>query len=331
MAEEPGKRFPSAGDLARAAEKALAALPPPAVPSARPPAPTIGELFTRAAHAVTPAANPSKRRIRRPRRPAAIAVMVGLATAVPIGLTAGGSSVRGVLHPAGQRVALAAFELGHPVEDAAVADGGLWTVDGTNGSVERFDLHSRRPAQQFIGSGEHLAAGRSHGWLLGHDGRLDDGSGSEGVSGGGDVAVGRDTVWILDTYQEKVLARTSGGSGFWLDATVPSPRAIASDGDSLWLLCTLGRVQRLSASGAPKPIGRELESGLAEPDDLAVGGGRVWVLDRDEGTVTSVDPGTGTSRVFRRDLGSGVRTVAYGEGALWIVYDDGRVVPQRAP
>ncbi len=59
-----------------------------------------------------------------------------------------------------------------------------------------------------------------------------------------------------------------------------------------------------------------------DPLTLTVAIGRVWVINADDGTLSMIDPGSGTEKrlPLRETVG-----VASGRGAVWVAYDGNRL------
>jgi streptogramin lyase len=56
-----------------------------------------------------------------------------------------------------------------------------------------------------------------------------------------------------------------------------------------------------------------------DPTEIVVGGGFVWVASGRDGTVTRIDPETLDTTVVQ--VGTTISSMAFGEGALWVVVD----------
>jgi serine/threonine-protein kinase len=327
MAEDPRARFRHAGELAAAAAAALAAPAAPPPPPARPVATPAGELFTRVGRGVARTPTGVGRRGRR--RGAVAAVVAALVTAgATLMLAVGGGAVQ--VPGSGAARAAAPFNVGAPVVDAGFADDRLWALDNRDARLIGVDVHSRaRTTRAVSPAGTHVAAGGAGAWVATPDGELTDGERQASMERADDVAVGADAVWALDADAQKVWRHDASGDALAVDADVPPAVAIAADDDALWLLRTDGAAVQLRGSGAPVPTGPALPTGLPNPDDLAVGGGALWVLDRGQGTVSRVDPGDSTHAIVRTDLGADVQSIAFGDGALWVIHADGRAIPLR--
>lgn len=151
------------------------------------------------------------------------------------------------------------------------------------------------------------------------------------------IAVSDDAVWVANG-DDDALYRIDVESLTVTDTIeVASPEGVAVADDAVWVTNgNEGTVSRIDREALTVTDTFELEED-ADPTELAVGGGFVWVLspgERDEGaaadepeeattTTTSMDPGS----VWRIDIATGdvtdfrftdPRGLAVGEGAVWV-------------
>jgi serine/threonine protein kinase len=133
--------------------------------------------------------------------------------------------------------------------------------------------------------------------------------------GGTDLTVGGGKVWVLDG----VLGRL-----FPIDPatdTVESPVllagdpiAVSADAQAVWVLYKGGTVEKHPLTGNSGldsvPVG-------ANPNDVFVGGGSVWVANYGDGTVTRIDPISGIPQTIQ--VGGHPTQVTADDKGVWIV------------
>jgi ABC-type transport system substrate-binding protein len=141
----------------------------------------------------------------------------------------------------------------------------------------------------------------------------------------GDVAVGEGAVWITDTNSQTLL-RIDPRYGDVTRIRLPAGGlsapgvggGVAVGAGSVWVAQGLSRIARIS------PVSGRVESSLAVADarGVAFGQGAVWVASADLGTLTKIDPRTGTV-VANARIGRWICCVAVGGGYVWAANNDG--------
>ncbi|MEA2137380.1 MAG: virginiamycin lyase, partial [Solirubrobacteraceae bacterium] len=94
------------------------------------------------------------------------------------------------------------------------------------------------------------------------------------------------------------------------------------------LLAVLSEDRAPDAPARPRlaraTVGAAVDVGT-DPVAVAVGAGAVWVVDAADGTLTKIDPKTGTVDGKPRRVGGGPFAVAVGAGAVWVACGDGAI------
>jgi DNA-binding SARP family transcriptional activator/ABC-type transport system substrate-binding protein/DNA-binding beta-propeller fold protein YncE len=147
---------------------------------------------------------------------------------------------------------------------------------------------------------------------------------SVGVNAG-DVAVGEGAVWITDKDSQTLL-RVGPRYGDITHIRLPAGGlsrpsvggGVAVGAGSVWVAQGLSRILRIN------PASGRVESRLpvADANVVAFGGGAVWVASSDLGTLTKIDPRTGTVVATAR-IGPWICCVAVGGGYVWAGNDEG--------
>ena len=124
-------------------------------------------------------------------------------------------------------------------------------------------------------------------------------------NGAARLVAGPDTVGVIDTGQGGLTAVVSG---------VGRPDGVAYGAGAAWVTDSaddlLLRVSRAGQVIDRIPVGRG-------PAGVAVGGGEVWVANQLDGTVSEVNPGSGT-QVAVIPVGTGPSAIAFGYGSAWV-------------
>jgi len=149
------------------------------------------------------------------------------------------------------------------------------------------------------------------------------------------IAAGEGSVWVVD-QKGKTLTRIDPET----NAAVSAPQAIRGDGipiglavgeGSVWIAMNEGRFLSVLEVGPdlgntrrriPLAERDALFSVTLDPVKLAVGGGAVWALERGQGELTRIDPGTGKPKLLRDDLGAS-SSIAVDRDAVWLGGPDG--------
>jgi DNA-binding beta-propeller fold protein YncE len=142
------------------------------------------------------------------------------------------------------------------------------------------------------------------------------------------VDVDRAAAWVVDDRTGS-LFKLDARTGHRLRRTrvCELPSGVASAGASVWVVCALGDLVRVDAASGRVIARRRPGPAAADPPDLAVAQGAVWVA--------------GLGRLLRVDLASGQVTatiplsspadVTAGAGAIWVANFDARRVTRIDP
>jgi YVTN family beta-propeller protein len=207
-------------------------------------------------------------------------------------------------------------------------EGSLWIANTISRTVAKVDPETNSVIQTVPTGGApiDLATGEGVVWVLnGFDGtvlaidpRTNQVSTTTSVPvGSAEIAIGAGAVWVtnsLDASVTKVDTETREAVGTIRLGTW-TPRAIAVDGDLLWVGDGLKPVL-LQIDGQAGEIMARI--GLrAPPTEIAVGmDGTVWVTSYDANLVSVVDPDT--LQVSTVEVGVGPVGVVVGEGGVWV-------------
>jgi tRNA A-37 threonylcarbamoyl transferase component Bud32/streptogramin lyase len=126
--------------------------------------------------------------------------------------------------------------------------------------------------------------------------------------------------WSSDFEHERVVALDAAAKevrGLALEFAPNITARVAAGKEGLWLThLDDNDVFRVD----PKTGGRIAVVGVGrDPTEIVVGGGFVWVASGRDGTVTRIDPETLDTTVVQ--VGTTIGSMAFGEGALWVVVD----------
>jgi YVTN family beta-propeller protein len=278
LAKDPGDRFPSAGDLGRAAVAA-----------------TAGEAVTQPERSVAVgAASPSGAatrvvgrgdgrglRGRRALAAAALAAVVVVAAWALVVLVGGGEDggpeVDGTTDVAGQPLAL------------VVSDGVVWVSSPGADSVTRLDGEDGLPLGDPIPVGDRPTGIRT-------------GAGYVWVANSGD-----DTVSRLDQETGEARGQIAVGD---------RPAGVAVGEGSVWVTnVDSNTVSRLDPHSAR--VVQTIRVGRA-PADVDVGEGGVWVTNSGDGTVSRIAPGNGEVVGDPIPVGARPRGIATIGGSVWV-------------
>jgi YVTN family beta-propeller protein len=306
LAKDPDDRFPSTGDLGRAA---LAAAGRPVAPGPERLV-AIGEAAPgdRQETVVSPDQAPTVLAegapVGRRRWPLALAAVpiAGLALIAAFALgggddggaggsTTGKSTSTGSTKPAQQQPAIKSVTVGGRPNNIVLADGKAWVVRSGNDRLAVINAKTvkREPYSPRVGDPTGEAAGFGKLWVINQ-------------SAPSLVPIG------LKSYRQEGKA-------------VPLPRqgkavAVAAASNSMWvgIRGNPGLLLRVDPKNREQPAKTiELPDGL---QNIAVGGGAVWIIARRANTVTRLDIASGTQRpIF---VGEKPFGIAYGRGALWV-------------
>jgi len=336
LAKDPADRFPSAGDLGRAALAAAdgrgdlaaatgrvvatgAAAPegrddrPTVVPVpdawTRPPAPApTGGGTPATEHAPTRAAAPAAGRgVPLPAVLAAVVVLAAVGAGAALLLGDGDDPTRprtastattATAAPARVATVAATTSAGSRPNDVAAGPRGIvWVVSNPDARMSALDAETglrgdnRQPS---IGIGaQSVAAGLDRIWVIKNGtNSLIQLSDRSGRRSGGTIAL---------PAGEPVRVRTGEGA-VWIAVRGAGPVSPAMTETVVKVDPRTGATQAIAVPGGVQ--------------DLDVGDGAVWVVNRGRETVTRIDAGSGTQKAF--SVGRDPRGVAVGGGSAWI-------------
>jgi DNA-binding beta-propeller fold protein YncE len=288
LAKDPAERFPSAGELARAAREAVHGAGSPPAPSIAAPAPPSRAPAPASAPLVPASAPPSPWPRRR-----LIALGAALPTVLVAGIAAAALSTAGVLpgddeptnrvaavpvisatpeptatptpEPPAQPAVAATIPVGRGPDGLVVDRGRVFVANADDGTLTRIDAGSNRV------DGEPVQVGANP------DG----------------VVAAKGAVWVTLTDEDQVQRLEA------LPDPVPSarigvgdvPQGISLGKQLVWVANsgtgTVNRIDRASPAlvGGPIGVGKQ-------PTGIFVGRRTVWVTNRGDDTVQRIDPST---------------------------------------
>lgn len=290
MSKDPAARFPSAGDLARAAVAAVDGEPPPrheqsVATGAAAPQPVRGGGAT------------DRRRRRWALAGVAVALVSSSAVVLVLARDGDGRSEAPTAKSSESVRVEQSISVRLPPDRLAVLAGQVWAIALEGGRLARVSPATRHvdefaPAVDLGGSTySGLAAGEGAIWVA-HatesggidrvDPRTGQGTAHVPLGHASAVTVGAGAVW----------ATTGGGSAGRANLVRIDPRS-------------------------PRVVGRPVSAGR-DPVAVAYGDGSLWVVNRAAGTVTRIEPG---GRRVRKTIPVGSRPVAVAVGAraVWIL------------
>jgi predicted Ser/Thr protein kinase len=344
LAKDPSDRYPSAGDLGRAALRAAGrsatsvperfvgrgqAAPPGSATAATalqgiadPDGETRLSPADGAAAATAAAPRPAESPPRAPRRRAALAAGAAalVAVAAVLALLSGGDGDGGTPPeapapaPAGARPSVVDITksniLSRP-NALTIAGGDVWALSNGTGEIVLVDAATGK-------IGKRLNVGKG---------------GSSLAAGFGSVWVTKESTSTLLRINARTLRRVPGGA---VEVALPGRNAVVATGArAVWVgvrNASLDAVGPESVARIDPRTGEQrfitVQHGV---QDLAVGAGAVWVTNKFRSTVTRI-----RTSDLRQDLvpvGRNPRGIAVGEGAVWVASADDdeltRINPRR--
>lgn len=335
LAKDPDDRYPSAGDLGRAALAASGQAPRPGservvAQGAAAPGSTDRETVVSPGEgtpngAATPSATPEAPTILAPRKePRGRRPLVLGGLAVLVLLAAGGAALalgggdddpapppatRATTTRKPAPAAQAAGKLtktipvGPRPNALVVAAGKVWVASQGTNRINLIDAKTNEPLRNAPKAGIGVAA-------------LDAGFGS--------VWVAKGTTQTLLRYGSGTLKR----SGPPIALPPGSAASVATGERGVWVGSRSGRdgVEPQTVTRVDYRTNAFARAPLVEPDgvqDLAVGDGAVWVVGRRVPVVTRIDVASGDEERIR--VGGDPQRIAVGDNAVWVSNDDGSV------
>jgi DNA-binding SARP family transcriptional activator/ABC-type branched-subunit amino acid transport system substrate-binding protein len=253
---------------------------------------------------------------------------------------------------------LTSVPLGSSPSSIAVGEGAIWAIDAEDGTVSRIDPRTRTRERTFstastptdvaVGAGavwvgNAFRGRRSRGVFPESVSRLDPETGvvdatitlpgadaHQYFQGGGfnqqRIAVTPTAVWAVnpDRTVSRIDPRTNRRV-----ATIRDVQAddIAAAGDEVWVIGSEGVIELDSRTNT---VSQRIAVAAESMSALALGADSVWVADPIGGSVWRVFPGP--DPVLRQiPLELGVRSLAYGHGALWATNEVADKVYRIAP
>ena len=344
LAKKPSDRFPSAGDLGRAALAASrgdqATLPERSVArgEAAPESQTgLGAALTRPIAALTT-------RIGRDaeERPGWILPIASLATLLLLAAIVWAAfSVFGGGEEGGAEV-IGTTEVGERPLSVAVGDGFAWVTNENDGTVSRIDTGTGEVAGDPITVGEepsNIRVGAGSVWVANAGSntvsRIDpETNRTEQTIRVGErptaVRVGAGSVWVSNT-DEGTVSRIDPDSGRVTD-TIPvgsRPAGVAIDEDVVWVVNSDdGTVSRISAKSG-EVVGKPIEVG-AQPRGIVVDFGSAWVTNSFDDTVSRVSTATASLEELI-PVGDQPAQVMHEAGDMWVANQASNTVSQIDP
>jgi YVTN family beta-propeller protein len=328
LAKEPTDRFPSAGDLARAAASALGG-EPVTVPERSVAAGEAAPGGTRKREARTRRLGAG--RLRERALPALIVAMlvvlalIGAAIVLLGGGSGGGPGVVDTIEVGSQPLAVDAS--GGQVWVTNSGDGTVSRIDAATGNAGRSFRVGERPAGVAIGAGSVWVADSGSGLVS----RIDPESGAvrrEIFVGNRPSAIrfGLDGVWVANV-NDGTVSRINPNTGVVDHSPIrvgSRPSGIAISAHSVWVANSAdGTVSRIAASGDVVEAGIRVGN---RPRGVGAGSDYVWVANELDGSISRIEPFRGATAGDPIRVGSMPAQVAVGAGAVWVANEgDGTV------
>jgi DNA-binding beta-propeller fold protein YncE len=337
LAKDPKDRYPSAGDLGRAAASAVTgtAITEPERTVAR------GEAAAEMAQ-TRRLGRPPGGRARRGARQGAAIVAVLLIAGLAVGLV---SLVRGDGHSPS---VVATIPVGDRPLGITFGEGSVWVADQDDGTVTRIDPETGHVAGEPIEVGAGPSGIRTGGgfvWVTNQKddtvSRIDPPSGrvvgrpiDVGARPSG-IKIGDGYVWVANVASDNVT-RLDPSSAERVDEPIPvghSPAGVAIGAGSIWVANSQdGTVTRI-ASGSGSVVGAAIRVG-ARPRGMTTAEGSIWVANSLDGSVSRIDPLSPQAVGRATPVGKQPAGIAAGEGFIWVANErDGtvsRVDPRTA-
>ncbi|HEX6742954.1 MAG TPA: protein kinase [Solirubrobacteraceae bacterium] len=346
MAKDPDDRFPSAGDLGRAA---LASAGQPVAPGPERVV-AVGEAAPGDSQetVVSPdqaptvlAASPSPARRLWPWALAGVPI-AGLALIAALALGGGdgggggstatttdGSTGTGTTPPPA-KVTIKDVDLGGRPNNIVLADGKAWVVRSGNPRLAVIDAKTakRKPYSPRVGNPTGEAAGFGKLWVINQDApslvpigltsHRQEGRAVPLPPHGRAVAVaaGSNAMWVGVRGHPGLLLRIDPKDRAAPAKTIELPdglQNITVGGGAVWIIArrrnTVTRMDIASGTQQAIFVGEK-------PSGIAYGRGAVWVTNNGDDTVTRIDSGSLNTTII--ETGNGPKGIAVGAGAVWV-------------
>jgi Protein kinase domain len=342
MAKDPDDRYPSAGDLGRAALAAAGRAAPPgperrvAVGEAAPGDEQETVVSPDQAATAVASERPAGRRLW----PWALAAVPIAALAVVVvlvldgggdgnGTTTGPTTATTTTPQGATSVPTKSLTLGGRPNNIVVSSGNAWVVRSGVDFVSVIDAETvkRRPFRPHVGDPAGEAAGFGKLWVasqaantlipIGLNSHKQEGAAVPLPPGGRPVAVavGERAVWVGIRGNPGQLVRVDPRTRQAVKS-IPLPdglQNITVGGGAVWVIArrrnTVTRVDIASATQRPIFVGEK-------PFGIAFGEGAVWVTNNGDDTVTRIDAGSLNTGVV--PTGRGPKGIAVGAGGVWV-------------
>jgi DNA-binding beta-propeller fold protein YncE len=345
MAKNPDDRFPTAGELGRAALHAA-------------PASSTG-AHAEADAAVTRAAALAKtRELGKPRLGSGVASAPRSRRLLLAGAAAGLAALAGVAalllgagdsndgdrvdsaapSTAAGRVVGAPLPVGDSPSAVSAGTGSVWVANTREETVSRIDPKSRRavgppiavgedPVAVAVGAGSVWVANFGDGTVTRIDPRSNRPVGRPIAVGRGptDLVVGRGRVWVATEVDGIVTLDARTGQPRGTPIRVRSAGSLALAGDILWVADQLDGTLRAVHTKTRAILVDQIPIGDS-PMDLAAGPNELWVSVAGEGALKRVAFGSGGRDVRTIRIGGRPEFLALRQGVLWVTDRDAEAV-----
>jgi serine/threonine-protein kinase len=348
MAKDPDQRFPSAGDLGRAALAAAEGAPVTQVERSV----ATGEAAPAAATRIAAAAPASRRSTVLTVAAVAIGIAVLVAVLAAAGLFASDEANDSAGDGSGfekDAIALTPISIDSPGA-LTIGEGKLWATSYDSDRITGIDLETAEIDDPIaVGDGPAgIAVGDGDIWVVndnaGTVSRVDLGGGQvignpielPSTTSGDSIAIGGGKVWVASPDRGR-LATIDPESGD-LGDPIAMPDGVAGElafgEDALWVVGDHGTIVRVDPSsgqpGEPIEVAKKIPSDGVFRGQVAVGEGGVWVAALDDETVVRVDPSSGDIVKTIRFKDGIEGDIVAGEGSVWTV-DEGQQLVRIDP
>jgi streptogramin lyase len=349
MAKDPDQRYPSAGDLGRAA---LAAAEGQQITQVERSVAT-GEAAPAAATRMAAIPRAGQRSTLLTVAAAAIGVAILVAVLAAAGLFSSddedGAAGGGGSGFEKDAITITPIQLDSPGA-LTIGAGRLWVTSYDSDRITGIDLESADMGQPIaVGDGPSgIAVGEGDIWVVndnaGTVSRVDLDRGQvignpiemQSTTGGDSIAVGGGKVWVSNPDKGRIVSidPESGTPGKPIAMPDGVSGELASGEGALWVLGDHGTVVRVDPEsgqpGEPIEVAKKFPADSGFRGQIAVGEGGVWVAALDDETVVHVDPGSGKV-VKTIPFKNGIEgDIAVGDGSVWTV-DEGQQLVRIDP